>query len=329
LIMETIVEHITWQGLEAWVIESAFLRVVTIPQVGAKIVSLLDKRSGREWLVGAGDRTVRPVPYGALFHEQDMSGWDEMFPTIAASLYPGDGEHHGAPLPDHGEVWTLDWAVVQASEGCLAFAVEGRALPYRLVRTLTIHAPDTLDLHYQLTNSGRHSMPYIWAAHPLLACELEAEIVLPPEITKVCNTLPEEWGWGAPESRFDWPVAVDAKGKCIRLDRIKAPTLRCGRKFYVLPDARPNWAGVVRRPVGDWLQLTWNSTNVPYLGLWIDEGALSHESVVAPEPATGFYDALERAWAKQEVTVLEPGATNVWSLSAHLGTGDQPFLAKL
>ena len=114
--MEVTISPSTWQGLDAWTLASPDLRVVTIPSLGAKLVSLLDRRSGREWLVTAADRPLQPVPYGALFHEQDMSGWDEMFPTIVACAYPGPGEHHGVALarPRRG----VDAAVASDGGGC-------------------------------------------------------------------------------------------------------------------------------------------------------------------------------------------------------------------
>ena len=322
--MSITVRPIRWQGCDAWALESAQLRVVTIPALGAKVVSLLDKRSGREWLAGPGDRPLRAIAYGASFQEQDVSGWDEMFPTIVACAYPGAGGAHGVVLPDHGEVWALPWQVEQADEDRLTLSVAGRALPYRLTRTLTCRTPDTLDLHYRLTNLGQDAMPYIWAAHPLFACGAAAEIVLPPEVRAVCNTLPASWGWGEPESEFDWPVARDAEGRAVRLDRVGAPTLQRGRKFFAPPATRPNWPALVRRPAGDWLHLAWDAALVPYLGLWVDEGVLSQESIAAPEPTTGFYDSLAVAWAKQEVTVVEAGATQAWTLSVRLGAGDLP-----
>ena len=322
--METTISSSTWQGTDAWTLESSDLRVVTIPSQGAKLVSLLDRRSGCEWLVMAEDRPLQPVPYGALFHEQDMSGWDEMFPTIVACAYPGPGKHHSVALPDHGEVWTLPWRVTDAEAGRLTMVVEGRALPYQLERTLTCRMPDTLELSYRLTNRGDDAMPYIWAAHPQFVCAPDSEIVFPPQITEVCNTLPAAWGWGAPETILHWPDAVDSVGQPVRLDRVGSPALRRGRKLFALPAARPQWAGVVRRPAGDWLHLAWDAAAVPYLGLWVDEGALSRASVVAPEPTTGFYDSLAIAWMQQEVVVVAAGATHTWSLTVRLGTKNQP-----
>ena len=99
----------TWHDIAALVLENETIRTVVVPTMGAKIVSLLDKRTGTEWLAGPGERPFRPSAYGATFDQQDMSGWDEMFPTITACPYPAPGAYTGAPLPDHGEVWAVPW----------------------------------------------------------------------------------------------------------------------------------------------------------------------------------------------------------------------------
>ncbi len=120
----------TWHGVPAWTLEDETLRVTTVPRLGAKIVSLFDKRGDFEWLPGPmPGRPVRPVAYAAPFVEQEMAGWDEMFPTILACAYPGPGPRHGVALPDHGEAWALPWEVARAADGELTLTLEGRALP--------------------------------------------------------------------------------------------------------------------------------------------------------------------------------------------------------
>jgi len=320
--MQTVsLQRTRWHELEAWALESEFLRVVVTPALGAKIVSLFDKRSGVEWLAGSGTRAVRPVAYGADFERQDMSGWDEMFPTISACAYPGPGARHGVALPDHGEVWALPWSVEAAGPGELRLSVEGRALPYRLTRTLRFTGPDTLALDYHLQNGGSDPLPYIWAAHPQVACGDAAQIVLPPHIRQVCNVLPPAWGWGEPQAVYGWPAAGGETGAPRQIDRTGPPSLRRAAKFYVLPTERADWAAVVRQSRGDTLRLAWDTTSVPYFGLWIDEGALHHQSVAAPEPATGFYDSLALAWEKGQVLTLEPEADTAWTLTVQVEPG--------
>jgi galactose mutarotase-like enzyme len=323
--MDSALDQTTWHGLSAWALENECLRTVVVPELGAKLVSLFDKRNQIEWLVDPGGRPVKKLAYGAVFTEQDLSGWDEMFPTIVACQYPAPGERFGAALPDHGEVWALPWRVESARAGALTLSVEGRALPYRLTRTLTYHGQAALRMAYELENLGRESMPYIWAAHPQFVCGEAAEVQLPPRVKEVCNTIPAAWGWGEPETRFAWPQAVNLRGQPVRIDRTGPAALRQARKFFALPGTRVEWAGVVRQPAGDWLRLDWDPEKVPYLGLWIDEGALSHATVAAPEPTTGFYDSLAVAWEKGEVAVIAPGAIQTWELMVRLGTREQPF----
>lgn len=323
--MTALIRHTNWYGFNALVLENEYLCTVIVPELGAKLVSLFDKRNQKEWLVGPGSRPVKKATYGAQFHEQDLSGWDEMFPTIIACPYPGPGEQHGAPLPDHGEVWSLPWDIEQAEEEKLRLRVQGKALPYQLTRTLHYTAPALLEFQYQLTNLGEVSMPYIWAAHPQFVCSLGAEIIFPSPVTEVCNTIPASWGWGEPETRFNWPLATGLDEQPVRIDRIGPSSLHKARKFFLMPQVRAAWAGVVHTPVRDWLCLEWDPELVPYLGLWVDEGAVSHESVAAPEPTTGFYDSLAVACEKKEVTVLEPGVIQTWTLRVRLGTHEEPF----
>ena len=312
----------TWHDFPAFALESLSMRAVIVPELGAKIVSLIDKTQMHEWLIPP-QRPLKRVQYGADFEKQDMSGWDEMFPTIVACDYPGSGNKHGVPLPDHGEVWTLPWEVERASSGKLILSVDGPVLPYHLTRTMQWTEPTSLQLSYQLVNLGQEPMPYLWAAHPQFVCNPGTAVIFPPQVKAVCNSLPESWGWGSEETRFDWPEALASNGRRMRIDRIGLPALHLARKFFVLPEVRVGWAGLVRRSSNDWLCMDWDSDRVPYLGLWVDEGAISSESVAAPEPMTGFYDSLAAAWDKKRVAVVDPGASQSWRLTVRFGEGEQ------
>jgi galactose mutarotase-like enzyme len=250
-----------------------------------------------------------------------MSGWDEMFPTIVACTYPGNGPRHGESLPDHGEAWALPWAVTEAGNGRLTLRLEGRALPYRLERTADCPEPRTIRFHYRLTNLGDEPMPYVWAAHPQFLCGESAEVVFPPQVRQVINTIPASWGWGDPETRFSWPSGTAVDGSPARLDRTSGPQLQRGRKFFVLPDVATGWAAL-HRSDRRWLRFNWDSRAVPYLGLWVDEGALNHATVAAPEPTTGWYDSLEVAWNKGCVETVAAHGEREWELIVTLGEGD-------
>jgi hypothetical protein len=137
--------------------------------------------------------------------------------------------------------------------------------------------------------------------------------------------LPEAYGWGAAETRFAWPEAARMDGQQARIDQTGAASLKQARKFYVLPETSVNWAGLLHSATGNWLRLDWDANQIPYLGIWVDEGALSHTTVVALEPATGFFDNLALAWDKQKVAIVEPGGSHTWMLAVRLGTDAQSF----
>ena len=323
--METLLNQTIWHGVEAWTLASPDLSVTMVPSMGAKIVSLVDLHTQTEWLIDSGKRPFTPVAYGAAFEHQDMSGWDEMFPTIVACRYPAPGDFYGVNLPDHGEAWSLPWHIEQSEKDTLSLSMHGSVLPYELRRKADCPEPATLRLQYTLHNLASEPMPYIWAAHPQFTCGLDGQVVFPPEITQVINTISETWGWGPPETHFGWPQATDLNGLPVRTDLVGPATLKQARKFFVLPQDRPTWVAVLRRDSGQWVRFEWASQEVPYLGLWVDEGALNHKSVATPEPTTGWYDDLALAYQKGKVAILPAGDTHTWTLIIRLGHDGQPI----
>lgn len=312
-----------WRGQPAWALESARLRVVTTAGVGAKIVSITDKAAGHEWLVAPADRSFGLLTYGATFIEQDMSGWDEMFPTIKACAYPQPGPYTGAALPDHGEVWALPWEMIAAEDGALTLGVDGRALPYRLMRTLRLDDAATLRLSYAATNTGAHPIAALWAAHPQFTAGDDTRIALPDAVRELYNVrdIPD---WGAWGLRYPWPRARDQRGQWVDLDRIAPPDSGTCRKLYVPPEVAIGWAALVEEGAGHWLRLAWSPQDVPYLGLWVDEGAVNSVRTAALEISTGFHDSLVTAWEKRAVPVLAPGERRTWEVLLRVGTGPLP-----
>jgi hypothetical protein len=269
------------------IVSSAALAVEVIPEAGGKIAAL--RHGEREWLLAqANGRPAPPPRYGASFTAGPLWGWDEMLPTIDPC---GD-------LPDHGEVWALPWTCAWG-DGRLTCAVQGRARPYRLARSLEVREAAVV-LDYELTATER--MPVLWAAHPQFALDPGGTAVLLPagagELVDVSD--------GA-------RVGPGALEKPLRL--LPAGT---GRKLYAEPDARLGEVTLVDRG-GSWLRMTWDPDRLPYLGIWIDHGAYAHRPVVAIEPTNGYYDSLERATALGRAAEVAPGRPLRWRLRVQAG----------
>lgn len=272
------------------------------PACGGKITSLLDRRTGREWLAQPTS-PLSAAGYGATFTDADMSGWDEMLPTIVGGPNPaGPGT-----LPDHGEVWSIPWEVLDASDDRIVAAVSGRRLPYRLRRAAQFMGEDGLRLSYELHVEGPEPMPLLWAAHPQLTWRKRTRVELPADVSHVLDVTtgpePHEVSWDGLLPRY--------------LDHARAGE---GRKVWLRAHQRPS--GCILRDVdGGTFQLSWDPDVVPYLGVWYDARAYSREPVVALEPSTGFYDDLSFAVANGRVPMVTADRPLRWTLDVRLHPG--------
>jgi galactose mutarotase-like enzyme len=302
---------IDWHGYEGYILENEHLRVVIVPTLGAKIVSLVDKATNHEWLAPPTN-PVRARAYGDTFTDHDLAGWDEMFPTIVACPSPREPS---AMLPDHGEVWALPWDVNFVNERYLDTQVTGRAMPYELMRVAQLSDEGSLVLAYKLRNTGHASLFGLWAAHPLFNANQHTRIELPAQVTHVVNVV-EHPVWGAPDRVLDYPVM---SGIAQRLDRVGDAARKDYRKFYVPPEQPVASVALVQEDIGRSLRISWRGAVPRYLGVWVDEGTYSRGTTVALEPASGYYDSLKLAIKNQRSTVVLPGEVKTWWLQVQCG----------
>jgi galactose mutarotase-like enzyme len=294
-------------------LSSEVLEVMVLPAHGGKIISLRHKASGREWLTQPAHPLHVPPAYGSSFTATDLCGWDEMLPTITACRYPSPDPARRVSLPDHGEVWALEWKVLRSASDSVLMAVDGQALPYRLERHVSL-AGHRMRLAYQVTATSSEPLWLLWAAHPQFACTGGTRVVLPRHVRNLLDvTVP-----GKP-SRRAWPgEAPDNVDSLVRGE---------GRKLYVTPDTAVSWAALADVD-GNWLRMSWDSATVPYLGIWLDNHAYAREPVAALEPSTGFYDDLALAQRSGRVPRVHAGAQHRWWVEVTAGTG-KPALARV
>src|SRR4051794_39920703 len=88
-------------------LESELLRVDVAPQVGGRIVSLVDKSTGRDFLWRNASLSLARSPSGTEYDPNFYGGIDELLPNDLPETL------HGIACPDHGELWTtaLAWEI--------------------------------------------------------------------------------------------------------------------------------------------------------------------------------------------------------------------------
>ena len=207
------VEYI--QGWKAEVLENDFLKVSVIPELGAKIAQIKDKHANYEWLWEDPSRPLRARQVTDKYDEHDITGFDECFPNIGISSYPGDPD---LILPDHGELWSQAWTCEKTNDSIISTAI-GKVLPYKFERKITLK-DRSLVFSYAIENTGQESFKGFWSAHPLFKAVEGMQILLSgnPPMTKEFGFSGRMGSDGADgyEGHLDdyvWPNTIGESGK--------------------------------------------------------------------------------------------------------------------
>lgn len=269
--------------------ETSGFEIDVWPSHGGKIASL--RAAGREWLVPGRHWTRVPGPT-TPFVDVEVSGWDEMFPTIDACL------HAGLQVPDHGEAWRAEWL----SEGdALTFVSTVSGCVLR--RTIATDVR-RVRIDYQLT--GTAPTEFLWAAHPLFHAPPGTRIELPDDVRSVLDVTTGS------------PVVVPWTASAASIDSVSGATYR---KCVLEAHQRVGWAAIVH-PDGTWLRLKWPPLEVPYLALYLEREAFTKLPCIALEPMTGWFDSLAKAAANGTASSVDADHPVSWWIEADVGVGE-------
>jgi len=310
----------SYKGLEGYTVENDFIRMVVLPELGAKIASLVYKPQSFEVFFQPAEGVYRLPDYGADFAKYDTSGADEMFPTIDCCFYPAP-EYHGIPIPDHGELWSIPWQV-HVQDGRLAIQVTGVAVPYVFNRTITL-CESTVHIDYQVTNTGNQPLYGLWAFHGLVACDEMTRLLL-PNASQVIN-VHDSQALGPAGTKHAFPISNRADGTELHLDIIGSKFSNNTEKFYVDGRVAKGEASLSLNRGRLLYRLLFPHNIVPYLGVWINEGGFKGEYNCALEPSTGYYDSLDIAYRQRSLDALNAGETLEWYLNIELQSGKIPL----
>jgi galactose mutarotase-like enzyme len=291
------VEYI--QGWKTEVLENDFLKVSVIPELGAKIVQIRDKHAQYEWLWDDPTRPLRARQSGDAYDEHDISGFDECFPNIGSSSYPGDPT---VTLPDHGELWSQAWSC-QKSENSILTSAIGKVLPYKFQREITLK-DRSLVFSYVIENTGQESFKGFWSAHPLFHAVEGMQILLNgnPPMTKEFSFSGRMGSDGADGyaghlDSYIWPNTVGESGRNYDLSHITLVEPLTDKVVVSAPDD-----GVITllNPQHNCsAQFTFDSQEIPYIGICfnLDAWPFTGEKArwVAIEPSTGPTDKLDES----------------------------------
>ena len=299
-----------YRGVPALILEDDLLRIAVFPDRGSKMASLFSKPDNVELLWQPSDGSYPPARYADPYDAKHATGFDEMFPGIASCRYEAY-PWAGAEIPDHGEVWSLPWAwAVEHDE--ISLEVYGVRFPYRLNKRIRLRT-GCVEIAYEATNLSGFDLDFVWAAHPLFNASPDMEIVVPPGMGSIVNAFP---GTRLPEYGrvYPFPRCRMADGTLFELNRVPPRNATGFQKYYFLGPATEGWCELRYPTAGLTVRLAFPIEEVPYLGMWVNEGGWKGHYNVAPEPATGAMDRVDAAKTWGMNSVLPARQSKTWRL---------------
>ena len=320
-------ERISWRGFDAYMVENALVRCTVVPPLGGKIASLVHLPTMREWMWRNQAIEPKQPEYGASYvAAHDLGGFDECFPSVAATHFPG-GPWDGTKVPDHGEIWALPWKADTFCDGAtceIRLTAHGVRFPYRFERSLWLVEGDPgIRLTYTVTNMAPYPFPFIWSSHPVFNVTPGTKLHVPGarEFTL----------FGSPQDRFGrlgasipWPRAKDQEGR--EWDLAVTPDTTAGWAMKLFGKA-PSLGYVALQDVfaGAELRLHFDPAEVTHLGLWLNYGGWTGVAGAAPyynvaiEPCIGAQDDLAMAVRHfHEHGLLPAHGRRSWQLEVRL-----------
>jgi galactose mutarotase-like enzyme len=269
-------------GVCAIELASDLLRLVVLPEVGAKIWQIHYKPAAADllWnnpLVPPQRRTLH-----ASYDDSWSGGWDELFPNDETC------DLLGYNLPDHGELWTGEWehAIVTLRNVPALRLWYTTPLTHFLVEKTIILPPDraVVEINYKLSNQGAQAFPFLFKLHPAFAVSASHRIDFPSMTVRREPEFPgtlEE----APLT-FRWPYA---RTSSTTLDLRQVPDEKSGAvHFFYGTELGGGWCGITNRANRLAAAIRFDPAVFSSCWLFATHGGWRELNVAVLEPATGY-----------------------------------------
>jgi galactose mutarotase-like enzyme len=316
---------VTTEELTGWrsvVLENDALRVVVLPDKGAEIHQLVDRRTGMDLLFKGSWGLLPPgaPPLAGSGEDEFMwnyaGGWQELFPSVNEAC-----SYRGKRIPFHGEVASLPWEFevldTDGADAAIRLWTRTRQTPFLVERVMHLReGAAELELDGTVTNEGTEASHFVWGQHCVIGppfveagCRLEIPartIVTSPELWEPETARLE------PGRRGPWPHAPLRAGGHVDLREIPGPEIGSHDDLYVT-DLDAGWLEVTNPRLDLTFRLEWDADVFGWIVLWQPFGG-----AVAP-PLTGSYALGIEPWSGMRN--LERAAENGRALE--LGAGER------
>jgi len=284
-------------------LESDRLKVEVAPGVGGRVVSMVDKTTGHEFLWRNMSLRLECLAPGSEYDPNFFGGIDELLPNDIPEVIDG------VNCPDHGELWTtpLQWQI-QGARLVMQGRLPGFGLAYTREMSLRPDGP-LAEFTYRLTNQTTQPRHFLWKLHAALAIAVGDLIECPARQAQVVDPA---WSRFKNLSPFAWPLLENQAVNVV-------PPLENTTDFFYLYDLREAWMAWRRPAKGLRFCYHFDSKVFPYAWLFASYGGFNGHYTAILEPCSAMPISVNEAAAKKQCTVLNPGETLQTQVTIYAG----------
>jgi hypothetical protein len=272
-------------------LESEWLSVDVAPDIGGRIVSLIHKGTGHEFLWRNQQLRLEPVPAGSEYDPNFYGGVDELLPNDIPETIGG------VNCPDHGELWTT--ALASELDGPrlrLSGSLPGFGLFYEREMELRPDEP-RIEIRYRLTNHALQVRHFLWKLHAAIAIEPGDIIECPAASAQVVDPA---WCRFKNLDPFPWPMLDGSAVNVI-------PPPEGTTDFFYLFDLRRGEMAWRRPGRGLRFAYEFDTRVFPYAWLFASYGGFNGHYTAILEPCTAMPISVNHAAPKRQCSTLGPG----------------------
>ena len=291
------VRETTYRDVRALEVDSGAVKALLLPDNGARFISLIDAKNGREWMSSESGEHYKPIHEDTSYITGDVCGMDDMFPTIDPEIAPvPGGVRAGVEYNDHGEVCRhgFEWKI-ENDRAVMTFT--SSRLAYRYVKTCYAAADGGIIFDYHIENLSADPFPFLWAGHCMLAHAQGGQVELPfaPGAKgEICFDEDAEYG----ERGTQFTVTPE-----MLVSRAFTPEGNA-YKFYYLDPTPEGW---IRYRVGDRVFIMeYDREKIPYVGVWMNNGKFKGFPCATPEPCTVAFDKVSEGAKRGMQSTIPP-----------------------
>jgi galactose mutarotase-like enzyme len=293
----------SYRGLRTVVLENESLRVIILPEAGAKIWQITYKPLDADLLWNNPRIPPARLPGNSRYDDVWSGGWDELFPNDEMATIEGEA------YPDHGELWTGEWTAEpfsHAEEVGIRLRYVTPISSIEVEKTIRLRrAQSRVEFHHRFTNRGRAAFPFLWKLHPAMAVTPQHRIDFPPMNVVLEPGFPGTLAGASADAT--WPSIKTSSGD-VDLRRITPEDARQLYFFYGT-QVKGNWCALTNPTTGLACGLQFDSKVFPCCWLFATYGGWRNYNVAVLEPCTGYplnFDAMKAAGRHRS---LAPGET--------------------